>query len=360
MPGQAILETRLDTKMRPIQLLLLLASAMNLTAQWDLRSDWSEVGNPFGNGNCWRLEKVAGPFAVHQTSWVNWPVRNTLQPAWSDTGVGFGHVPAWLKVATGNAAGDFQAGDVGVHSDDSFNGQGVAPTTVRWTCPVAGTYRFRGSLWLLRLGVDRPQAWRLVASVGSSDTTLLNGTLLDSGPERRSAPSAFDLPIALAAGDSVRLEFVTQHTFGWFTGVDFSVYAATTPGAFATFGTGCGPTHYLIGHPIAGKTMSLSMGSCPPGQTAILFLGFGPTAIDLTALGMPGCTAYLSPLDSRLTLTNGPGLAPFDGTAALDVAIPNSTTLLGVALLSQYAVFAPGANALNLLLSPGGRSTIGG
>lgn len=67
-------------------------------------------------------------------------------------------------------------------------------------------------------------------------------------------------------------------------------------------------------------------------------------AIDLTALGMPGCFAHLT--DPVTTLVVSPGT-----TAQVPEVLPNNTALLGVTVVGQAASYNPSLSPLGVVLS---------
>ncbi|MEO0480218.1 MAG: hypothetical protein AAF196_12125 [Planctomycetota bacterium] len=78
-------------------------------------------------------------------------------------------------------------------------------------------------------------------------------------------------------------------------------------------------------------------------------LGVNPSSIDLGTLGAPGCTLLVDPVASFPTPMN-----------QLDLSIPANPALAGGQILFQAISFAPGANALNVIVSNRGTATIAG
>jgi len=113
--------------------------------------------------------------------------------------------------------------------------------------------------------------------------------------------------------------------------------------------------HAASARPITGTTIQLQTNNVPVGSPlgATLFgLGEITNGFDLTPLGMPGCFQYLTIDSSSIFLPTG-------STASQPFNIPNNAGLTGVAVKTQSAAFAAGANALGVITSNGLRLTIG-
>jgi hypothetical protein len=105
--------------------------------------------------------------------------------------------------------------------------------------------------------------------------------------------------------------------------------------------------------PRIGTTITMSVDQLPAAAAvAVLNLGLGQLALDLTPIGMPGCT-LLTSLDESLGMNLG------GAAATQSLTIPNSNALLGAVLYAQGIVIAPGANTLGVLTSNGGTLVIG-
>jgi hypothetical protein len=135
-------------------------------------------------------------------------------------------------------------------------------------------------------------------------------------------------------------------------------YATGTPAAATPFGSGCqglalaGNGLPQIGNPAFG----LLLGGVPATSPVGLF-AFGSSAlnpgIDLTALGMPGCSGYATVDIGVFT-----GGVPAAATSTFALPIPNNPALAGTVLAAQGLAFAP-VNALGLVASNGLSLTIG-
>jgi len=74
--------------------------------------------------------------------------------------------------------------------------------------------------------------------------------------------------------------------------------------------------------------------------------------VDLSGLGMPGCTLHCS-AEVALPLAN------LAGTASLVLPIPNSAALVGGVFYNQAFALDPPANPLGLIVSNAGAGTVG-
>jgi hypothetical protein len=119
----------------------------------------------------------------------------------------------------------------------------------------------------------------------------------------------------------------------------------------------CGPlwmTH--IGLPFVGNAQFQYTISDIPAASPLAFQIFGTSAlapaVDLTAIGMPGCFAYTS---ADLGATSEPAMG---GNANIGLPIPAINALAGVSMTAQAVVFSQ-ATPLNLVTSNGNTVTIG-
>ena len=105
--------------------------------------------------------------------------------------------------------------------------------------------------------------------------------------------------------------------------------------------------------PVLGSTIGLSMQNVPTNSlTVTLGLGFVQSSIDLTALGMPGCTSLVSAVEQI-------PMARIGSTAAVSLSIPNQASLLGAHVYAQGIAIAPGMNTLGVVSSNGGDMMLG-
>jgi hypothetical protein len=109
--------------------------------------------------------------------------------------------------------------------------------------------------------------------------------------------------------------------------------------------------------PAIGGTCTLRIGGVPAAATfgfLLLALNRAQPAVELSALGMPGCFQHID-LASAVTTTLSLPASPVSAS----IAIPNAAGLLGLSVFAQAALEAPGANAAGLVASNGGELAIG-
>ncbi|MGE3175075.1 MAG: hypothetical protein AB7O97_20780 [Planctomycetota bacterium] len=138
-----------------------------------------------------------------------------------------------------------------------------------------------------------------------------------------------------------------------------------SPSSFAVIGAGCAGTLpvsrlQVLQAACIGTSAQLDIDHLPL-NAGILILGlsttsasFGALPFDLTPLGMPGCTAFVS--DSLTFFFTGAA-----NRATVPLLLPNDPLLVGLRLYPQALVFdVPGVNALDLVVSDAGQWTVGG
>lgn len=124
------------------------------------------------------------------------------------------------------------------------------------------------------------------------------------------------------------------------------------------FPTGTGTTSVPVrliplSSPAIGGTFTLSAIDLPAATLlGLLVLGLTPVSIDLSGLGMPGCTLYET-LDATLAF---PAASP---SANQSINIPNATTLVGFAMRAQVAVLVPGINPFGFVTTNAVAVTVG-
>lgn len=116
-------------------------------------------------------------------------------------------------------------------------------------------------------------------------------------------------------------------------------------------GTGCAgsngvPALTAAGGPRLGQNYTMTLANLNPTvPVAVLALSLvAIPATPLAAIGMPGCTAYISP-DVLLTLSASGGVANNTTT------IPSAASLVGISLLAQGLSLDPNVNAASLTTS---------
>ena len=113
-------------------------------------------------------------------------------------------------------------------------------------------------------------------------------------------------------------------------------------------------THGASARPVLGTSINLQTTELPAGAllgVTLMGLGEFTTGLDLSAIGMPGCSQYLT-LDASLVWvpTGGAGSTPF--------ALPNNSAFAGLQVRSQGIALVPGINAASVVSSNGLRLTL--
>jgi hypothetical protein len=132
--------------------------------------------------------------------------------------------------------------------------------------------------------------------------------------------------------------------------------AASAPATYTT-GVGCPANRPFrldyTGTPRPGQTVQAVL-SNGPSAPSVGWLVFGLRAqapLELTFVGMPGCTLY-QPLDVLVPL------ALTAGGATLPLSVPQLTNSCGLVLRQQAIAWDPSANALGVVLSNAGRIVV--
>ena len=134
--------------------------------------------------------------------------------------------------------------------------------------------------------------------------------------------------------------------------------------AYDYSGSGC-PTSAGIASntadalPRTGHTMIARIGNLPAPEAALFLLGFsnttssfGPLPFDMTAVGAPGCSGRVRP-DANVLVFGA------NGSAAVQLAIPNTAAYLGMQFFTQALVLQSGLNALGMAASDAAAATVG-
>jgi hypothetical protein len=127
------------------------------------------------------------------------------------------------------------------------------------------------------------------------------------------------------------------------------------------YGKGCGAggrglaignTHTI---PRLGQAGNLVMKGGPqgPNTPAIIHVGTKQVSIDLTNIGMTGCTLLTAPIVGLATTFSAGGAKP------VPFNIPNNKFLCGLSLHVQGVTIMPGANTLGVIASNAIKLTIG-
>jgi hypothetical protein len=113
-------------------------------------------------------------------------------------------------------------------------------------------------------------------------------------------------------------------------------------------------THRASARPTLGTSINLLTTELPAGTVlGVTLMGFGEITggLDLSALGMPGCSQYLS-LDASLVWV------PVSGVGSSPFALPSAQAFAGLQVRSQGIALVPGINAANVISSNGLRMTL--
>ncbi|MEZ5965475.1 MAG: hypothetical protein R3F56_16700 [Planctomycetota bacterium] len=140
----------------------------------------------------------------------------------------------------------------------------------------------------------------------------------------------------------------------------FWEYVTQAPVGFSTYGAACagsnGMPHLDRDHstsPLIGSTVRLRASALPAASgTALMILGSMRISIDLTPIGMVGCTQLATAVLHLPLVTAG-------GGANLDLGIPDDASLLGALVPAQCFAVDPGANALGVTASNGVELRVG-
>ncbi len=191
----------------------------------DLVADWSETANPNG---LWELREGANALphvaALEGASFSFWG-----HPGWARSENGSDRLPFWFKTVHVPLATpvDFQVGDVVVHTTDDANGIGNGLANVVWTSPSAGHVDVSGAVWIAR-DIGRSNDWRLL----HNGVLLSQGNVASGDPFDRTSPMCLRLgsggasalrSVAVAPGDTIRLEFQKTSQYGDFVGTILTV-----------------------------------------------------------------------------------------------------------------------------------------
>ena len=111
------------------------------------------------------------------------------------------------------------------------------------------------------------------------------------------------------------------------------------------------PLYSTIGLPTIGLTLVITASQAPPSQPALMHFAPTPANLNLSFLGLTGCTALALPVLAA------PAATTSSGTAMLFLRIPGTGTLVGQSLYSQWVMLD--GTTRGLALSQGAKLTIG-
>jgi len=118
------------------------------------------------------------------------------------------------------------------------------------------------------------------------------------------------------------------------------------------------PALAISGEPTLGSVYDLTLAGALPASAAVLISGLSNTShngLPLPAAlpGAPGCELMVSPDALNAVPTSA------IGTSSYGIDVPSSGGLLGLQVYHQWAVLDPSVNALGVVVSGGGRATVG-
>lgn len=206
--------------------------------------------------------------------------------------------------------------------------------------------------------IRRTQAWHhwVVDTTATALEISIDGTQVYSGP----------------GGFAVRKVTLGMQAPSWRpafrTSFDDFLFTPPTPATYSLFGAGCaGPNgtpslQMPVAGPRLGSTFTVEVSSLPLVSAAFGILGASnsrlgggtPLPLSLTPIGMPGCDLLVS--DDYIEFL---GTRSNPTTAVWTLPVPIIPELLGATLFQQALVIQPGANATGVIMSNGGRGTIG-
>ncbi|MFT4516133.1 MAG: hypothetical protein ACI91B_004855, partial [Planctomycetota bacterium] len=118
------------------------------------------------------------------------------------------------------------------------------------------------------------------------------------------------------------------------------------------------PQISITGLPQLGMTYQPTVDDALPTTFALLLSGLS----DQLHLGLPlplplpgaqGCDLLVAATVTELAITDA------SGNASLPIAIPSSASLVGLDVFHQWAIWDPTVNSLNIVVSDGGKATLG-
>src|SRR5262249_35517990 len=131
-------------------------------------------------------------------------------------------------------------------------------------------------------------------------------------------------------------------------------------------GAGCAgsngtPLLTAVGTPEIAHSVTYQVANAPATALSIAAVGFDnvtwgsvPRPLDLGVVGAPGCVLRI---DAAVL---EPGVTTASGVRSYLVAFPNTSSLIGAQLFSQYLLLDPPANAFDWTISNAVRTTLGG
>ncbi|MGK0433681.1 MAG: hypothetical protein ACJA0V_002831 [Planctomycetota bacterium] len=123
-------------------------------------------------------------------------------------------------------------------------------------------------------------------------------------------------------------------------------------------GSGLVPRMSITGMPQLGMTYQPTVDDALPTTFALLLSGLSDQLhlglpLPLPLPGAPGCDLLVAATVTELAITDA------SGNASLPVAVPSSASLVGLDVFHQWAIWEPTVNSLNIVVSDGGKATLG-
>lgn len=249
------------------------------------------------------------------------------------------------------------------------------------TSVLGDTWEWDGSSWVPRFTPSFPSARRETAMAfdearnrvvlfgGTNGVVHLGDTWeFDGATWTNRTPTQSPTPRsahAMVYDQSVQRVMLFGGSTGQAVGDTWTLGPAPSIATANAYGSGCGlPALGLlpdaIGRPVVGQQASATIVDAPTLAAAMSIgwsdAAFGPFALPVTlaGIGMPGCELLQSADVTSL------GVTPLTSTTLrFTLPLPNSQSLLGTRVFLQAYAFAPGANALEVVVSNGVAWTIG-
>lgn len=122
--------------------------------------------------------------------------------------------------------------------------------------------------------------------------------------------------------------------------------------------SGLAPQMGIIGQPQLGTTYQPSVHDALPTTIALLISGLSDQfsqglPLPLPLPGAPGCELLVAADANTLATTD------VFGTASGPISVPSSGSLVGLLVFHQWAIWDPAVNSLNMVVSNGGKATVG-
>jgi len=216
----------------------------------NLSADWSNSNNPntatFGT---WSYRQGTS-LLPEVPNWNGDGTAGFTQPAWAPGNNAGDFLPVELKAQS--AVGDWQVGDVVVHTTDGANGDSHGPANFLWTSPNTGIVTISGDVWAGFVVSGRDNMW----------TLFVNGIAVSSGTDIDSYTRANPFLFSDGTGGSAAL--VQNVTAG--STIDLQIARTSTLGSFV------------------GASLTITESSAVPEPSSLVLGGLAVSALAITAL----------------------------------------------------------------------------